>query len=53
LVERWFTLLTQKQLRRGVHRTLETAIVRYITIKQRASQAPYLEQNRGGDSREG
>jgi len=33
LVERWFALLTQKQLRRGVHRStraLETAILEYI-----------------------
>jgi len=35
LVERWFALLTQKQLRRGVHRStraLETAILEYITL---------------------
>jgi transposase len=34
-VERWFALLTQKQIRRGVHRStraLETAIKEYITI---------------------
>ena len=33
LVERWFALLTEKQLRRGVHRStreLEAAIVRYL-----------------------
>ena len=33
LVERWFAALTEKQLRRGVHRStqeLETAIARYI-----------------------
>ncbi len=35
LVERWFALLTQKQLRRGVHRStraLETAILAYIAL---------------------
>jgi transposase len=35
LVERWFALLTQKQLRRGVHRStraLETAISEYIAL---------------------
>jgi len=34
-VERWFALLTQKQIRRGVHRStraLETAIKEYIAI---------------------
>ncbi len=35
LVERWFSALTEKQLRRGVHRStreLETAIRRYIDL---------------------
>ena len=35
LVERWFALLTQKQIRRGAHRStraLETAIRAYIAI---------------------
>jgi len=35
LVERWFALLTQKQLRRGVHRStriLEAAILEYIAL---------------------
>jgi transposase len=35
LVERWFALLTQRQLRRGVHRStraLETAILEYIAL---------------------
>ena len=35
LVERWFGLLTEKQLRRGVHRStheLETAIQRYLAV---------------------
>ena len=34
-VERWFALLTQKQLRRGVHRStraLEAAIMQYIAV---------------------
>ena len=35
LVERWFALLSEKQLRRGVHQSsgeLETAIYRYLDI---------------------
>jgi transposase len=35
LVERWFATLTEKQLRRGVHRStraLEAAIIEYITV---------------------
>ncbi len=35
LVERWFATLTEKQLRRGVHRStraLETAIARYVAV---------------------
>jgi transposase len=35
LVERWFALLTEKQLRRGVHRStreLEMAIRGYLTV---------------------
>jgi hypothetical protein len=35
LVERWFAALTEKQLRRGVHRStheLELAIRRYIDL---------------------
>ena len=35
LVERWFATLTEKQLRRGVHRStreLEKAIKRYLEI---------------------
>lgn len=35
LVERWFALLTEKQIRRGVHRSteeLEAAIMRYLDI---------------------
>jgi transposase len=35
LVERWFALLTQKQIRRGVHRSvreLETAIRNYLAV---------------------
>ncbi len=35
LVERWFAALTEKQLRRGVHRStreLEAAIRRYIEL---------------------
>ena len=34
-MERWFALLTQKQIRRGTHRStraLETAILDYIAI---------------------
>ena len=35
LVERWFALLTEKQLRRGVHQSrgeLEAAIYRYLDV---------------------
>ena len=34
-MERWFGLLTEKQLRRGVHQSraeLETAIYRYLDV---------------------
>jgi hypothetical protein len=34
-VERWFATLTEKQIRRGVHRStraLETAIIEYIAV---------------------
>lgn len=40
-VERWFALLTQKQLRRGVHRStraLEAAIIAYIAISNERSK---------------
>jgi DDE superfamily endonuclease len=39
LVERWFALLTEKQLRRGVHRStrdLEVAIDQYLTVYNEA-----------------
>jgi transposase len=39
LVERWFALLTEKQLRRGVHRStreLEAAIKRYLALHNEA-----------------
>src|SRR5262245_9239173 len=39
LVERWFALLTEKQLRRGVHRStreLEAAIKRYLALTNEA-----------------
>ncbi len=39
LVERWFALLTQKQIKRGAHRSvraLETAIREYLTITNEA-----------------
>jgi hypothetical protein len=35
LVERWFATLTEKQIRRGIHRStraLETAIIEYIAV---------------------
>jgi transposase len=44
LVERWFALLTDKQLRRGVHRStreLETAIKRYLAITNQ-SPKPFV-----------
>jgi transposase len=39
LVERWFATLTQKQIKRGVHRStraLETAIREYLTVSNEA-----------------
>src|SRR6185436_16542411 len=44
LVERWFALLTQKQLRRGVHRStrqLEDAIKRFVDIHNEAPK-PFI-----------
>ncbi len=44
LVERWFALLTQKQLRRGVHRStreLEEAIERYLAVTN-AEPTPFI-----------
>jgi transposase len=44
LVERWFALLTEKQIRRGVHRStreLETAIKRYLAITN-AAPTPFV-----------
>jgi transposase len=44
LVERWFALLTQKQLRRGVHcstRALEAAILQYIALSN-TSPRPFV-----------
>jgi transposase len=40
-VERWFATLTQKQIRRGVHRStraLETAIMEYIAVANETSK---------------
>src|SRR5207245_7968795 len=39
LVERWFATLTQKQIKRGAHRStraLETAIREYLTVSNEA-----------------
>ncbi len=44
LVERWFAALTEKQLRRGVHRStraLEDAIYRYVDANNRAPK-PFI-----------
>jgi transposase len=44
VVERWFALLTDKQIRRGVHRStreLETAIKRYLAITN-AAPTPFV-----------
>jgi len=41
LVERWFAALTEKQIRRGVHRSvreLETAIKQYLALTNRSSK---------------
>ena len=38
LVERWFAALTEKQIRRGIHRStaeLEQAILRYLDVTNR------------------
>jgi hypothetical protein len=46
-VERWFALLTEKQLRRGVHRStreLEAAIDRYLTVYNEAPK-PFVWTN--------
>jgi hypothetical protein len=49
LVERWFAGLTEKQLRRGPHRStreLETAIRRYIDMtNERTSQAVRVDED--------
>ena len=48
LVERWFAALTEKQMRRGVHRStreFEAAISRYIDITNDASQAVQMGEN--------
>jgi transposase len=44
LVERWFAALTEKQLRRGVHRStrqLEAAITQYLTVSN-AQPKPFV-----------
>ena len=54
LVERWFAALTEKQLRRGVHRStreLETAIRRYIDITT-SGRSRQVDEDRGRDPRE-
>jgi transposase len=41
LVERWFATLTEKQLRRGTHRStaeLEAALRRYLTVQNRVAK---------------
>ena len=41
LVERWFATLTQRQLRRGVHRStteLEAALRRYLTVQNQVAK---------------
>ncbi len=47
LVEGWFAALTEKQLRRGVHRStreLEAAIRAYLAIGERAGKAVRVDQ---------
>jgi len=42
LVERWFAALTEKQIRRGVHRSvreLETAIKSYLAVSNESPKA--------------
>ena len=53
LVERWFALLTTKQLRRGVFRSvpqLKAAIQAFIDAHQDESEAVRLDQDRRRDS---
>jgi len=41
LVERWFATLTEKQLRRGAHRStaeLEAALRRYLTVQNQGAK---------------
>ena len=48
-MERWFGLLTEKQLRRGVHQSsaeLEAAIYRYLDVTKQRSQALRMDQDR-------
>lgn len=48
LVECWFAALTDKQLRRGVHRStreLEAAITTYLAHVQRTAEALRLDQD--------
>ena len=48
LVERWFGLLTEKQLRRGVHQSsgeLEAAIYRYLDVTNEDPK-PFVWTNR-------
>ena len=55
LVERWFAALTEKQIRRGVHRStreLEAAIRRYLDAHNDAAQALRLDQDRRRDPRQ-
>ena len=49
LVERWFVELTEKQIRRGVHRStreLVEAIEHYLAVTNDTAQALYVDQNR-------
>jgi hypothetical protein len=48
-VERWFAEITQRQIRRGVHRStreLEAAIYRYTAETNKAPKPLYLDQDR-------
>ena len=55
LVERWFALLTQKQIKRGAHRStreLERAIRCVREHHERSADALHLDEDRRPDSRQ-
>ena len=48
IVERWFSLLTQRQIKRGTHRSvraLETAIKEFLDTHNDVAEALHLDQD--------